>query len=141
MQEDINGDIKGEKQVRYLLAHEKTHIRHKDNLWRMLAILICCMHWFNPLAWITLRYFFADMELACDERTVRNFYEKERLDYVETLLAFTRRKTTMYAVAFGGGNVKARIKSVLAYRRFSIVALSVFIVIFAIMAIVVLSNK
>ena len=33
----------------YVIAHERTHIRKRDNLWRMIAILLTCVYWFNPL--------------------------------------------------------------------------------------------
>lgn len=130
-----------ESHLRYLVDHEKVHIRHRDNLWRLLAISICCLHWFNPLVWITLRFFFIDMELACDEKIIRKYDTRERAEYADALLTFTHKEAVMYAASFGGGNIKLRIKRVLDFRSLSIIALIMFICLFVIIAILTLSNK
>ncbi|HLO95737.1 MAG TPA: M56 family metallopeptidase [Burkholderiaceae bacterium] len=49
-----------------VLAHEAAHARRGDNAWTLLARLLACLHWFNPLAWWALRRFAQDQELACD---------------------------------------------------------------------------
>lgn len=130
-----------EEYLKHLVAHEKVHIRHRDNAWRLLAILICCLHWFNPFVWITLKYFLADMELACDEKVMRNYDTRERAEYAAALLAFTQKEPVIYAASFGGGNIKLRIKRVLDYRSLSIIALLMFCCLFIAIAILTLSNK
>ena len=54
-----------------VLAHEAVHIRQHDNAWRLLALLLCAMHWFNPLAWRAARRFRQHQELACDAAVLR----------------------------------------------------------------------
>lgn len=56
---------------RLVLAHEDVHRRRLDNLWNLLAALLCALHWFNPLAWLALRGLRADQELACDAAVMR----------------------------------------------------------------------
>ena len=34
--------------LKYVIAHEKTHIRRKDPLKKIMAFGITCLHWFNP---------------------------------------------------------------------------------------------
>ncbi|MCV2421275.1 M56 family metallopeptidase [Paucibacter sp. DJ2R-2] len=53
-----------------ILAHEGVHLSRRDNLSQLLASLLCCLHWFNPLAWWGLRRLRADQELACDARVL-----------------------------------------------------------------------
>lgn len=50
-----------------MLAHEGVHLRRQDNAWNLLALLLLCLQWFNPLAWWGRRALRDDQELACDE--------------------------------------------------------------------------
>ena len=54
-----------------ILAHESVHLRRHDNLFNLLASLLCCVHWFNPLCWLALRRWRADQELSCDAHVLR----------------------------------------------------------------------
>lgn len=49
-----------------ILAHEQMHRQRLDNLWNLVATLLCALHWWNPLAWVAQQRFRADQELACD---------------------------------------------------------------------------
>ena len=100
----------------YVEAHELVHKKRWDNLWRCVALLICCIHWFNPVVWICLRLFFADMELSCDERVIRTLDPKERKDYALALLSVAEGRD-LFVSAFGGAKVRTRISRVLTYRR------------------------
>ena len=104
-----------------IIAHENVHKRRLDNLWRMLAIPITCLHWFNPFAWIMLKAFFSDMEQSCDEAVVRKYSMEERRTYAETLLRFAEHQRIVAATAFGRLGVKTRIVNVLNYRKLTLI--------------------
>ncbi len=63
----------------YVLMHENMHIKRKDYIVKPLAYLTLCVHWFNPLVWAAYALFCQDIELATDERVIRNigFDKKE----------------------------------------------------------------
>ena len=103
----------------YVEAHELVHKRRMDNLWRCVALLICCLHWFNPIVWASLRLFFADMELSCDERVIRDLEPKERKNYALALLSVAEGRD-LFAAAFGGAALRTRISRVLTYRRLTV---------------------
>ena len=73
-------------QIRGMLLHEMAHVRRRDVLWTWLALGLCALHWFNPLAWLALRRFHADRELACDAAALRALDPGARQDYGEALL-------------------------------------------------------
>lgn len=54
-----------DKDLSFIVAHEKAHIRRADNMWRMIALLTAALHWFNPFVWLFLKRFLTDMELSC----------------------------------------------------------------------------
>lgn len=54
-----------------VLAHEITHHRHRDPLWRWLAGITLAVHWFNPLVWWLTRRLAIQAEFACDAGVLR----------------------------------------------------------------------
>lgn len=103
-----------EGSMELVIAHEQAHIRRRDNLTKPLAFLLLAVYWFNPLLWIAYILLCRDMELACDERVLR---EKSgiRKDYASALLqcSVPRHPAAVCPVAFGEVGVKQRIKSIL----------------------------
>lgn len=69
-----------------VLAHEATHARRGDNAWTLLARLLVCLHWFNPLAWWALRRFAEDQELACDAVVLQHAPARDLAHYAHALL-------------------------------------------------------
>ncbi len=127
--------------IEQVLLHERIHMRRRDNLWRMTAILTACIHWFNPFVWFFLRSFINDSELACDVRAVKTMKSEERKAYARALLAYGSGERTLFSSAFGSGIVKVRIRSVLTYRRLTIVSSICFGLMAVLMAFLLLTNQ
>jgi beta-lactamase regulating signal transducer with metallopeptidase domain len=106
--------------LEYILAHERVHIRRRDNLWRMVAIVAACIHWFNPLSWLFLKCFLEDCELSCDQAAVGGMKVEDRKHYALTLLAYSGMEKTVFSTAFGSSKVKVRIKDILSYRKLTL---------------------
>ena len=102
----------------YVLAHERFHIARRDYLVKLLAFLLLCVHWFNPLVWLAFSRMGRDMEMRCDEAVLGRTAAKRR-DYSETLLSFAvgGRFPSPGPLAFGESGVKARIRNALKWRK------------------------
>ena len=102
-----------------VLAHERAHLRRGDQLWKPLGYLILAAYWFNPLCWLAYILFCRDIEAACDEKVVRELGEGCKAAYSRALLACSvpRKLFTACPLAFGETGVKARIRSVLNYKK------------------------
>ena len=109
------------REAEMIIAHENVHKNRLDNLWRLLGIAITCLHWFNPLAWVMLKYCLKDMELSCDETVIRQYSDEERKVYAGTLLRFAQEQRTLVSTAFGQSGVKVRIVNILNYRQMTFV--------------------
>ncbi|MBQ9939931.1 MAG: M56 family metallopeptidase [Clostridia bacterium] len=112
--------------LNFILMHENAHIKRKDNFVRLCALIIVCIHWFNPLAWLLLKLLYSDIELACDESVLSKCNETERKEYAYTLLS-TAEKTNQFTASFGGSKIRIRIENILSYKKisvFSVVAFS-----------------
>lgn len=47
---------------RMIFTHELTHIKNADIVWKLLALYINVLHWYNPFAWFVK----ADVEKECE---------------------------------------------------------------------------
>lgn len=108
-----------EKELTYILAHENVHISRRDNLWRLAAFATTCLHWFNPFAWLFLKLFLEDMELACDEKVLAGLGEHEKKAYALALVECAA-DAPLFASAFGGAKLHKRVCHILSYKKISI---------------------
>ena len=74
-------------QLEDILAHELTHIRWWDVLYKWFAMAVTALHWFNPLMILLRRELDRLCELSCDEAVIRRLTPIRRRRYGETLLA------------------------------------------------------
>lgn len=102
-----------------VIAHEKAHLARRDHWWKPLGFLILTVHWFNPLCWIAYVLLCRDIELACDEKVIRQMDLDGKKQYSTALLECStgRRLVTICPLAFGEVGVKERVKNVLNYKK------------------------
>ncbi len=102
-----------------ILLHERAHLKRRDHLWKPLGFLLLSVYWFNPVLWVVYVLLCRDIELACDERVLRQQGSEIKKDYASALLRCSAPRHLVRAcpVAFGEVGVKARIKSVLNYKK------------------------
>lgn len=83
--------------------------------------------------------FFADMELACDERVIRKIGDENKNEYAKALIGYSEQKS-LFLSAFGGADTKSRVKKILSYKKLTVFSavLSISIIIFT--AVVLLTN-
>lgn len=127
----LPADISGTERS-YILKHEQTHIKRFDHVIKPFAFLVLCVHWFNPLVWLSFFLMSADMELSCDESVLKQLGGDIKKDYSSSLLSLSagRRLIGGCPLAFGEDNVKGRIKNILNYKKpaFWVVVIAVLIV-------------
>ena len=100
---------------KYVLLHERAHLKRGDNFWKPFGYLILSIYWFHPLCWAAYQLFCRDIEFACDERATRFLEDGDRAGYCKTLLdcSLERKKVDALPVAFGEVSVKKRVKTIL----------------------------
>lgn len=125
-----------DKAIPHVLAHEMAHVCRKDHILKPFGFLLLAIHWFNPLVWLGYAMLCRDVELACDERVIKELDCEGRADYSEALLGCSARGRNILPcpLAFGEVGVKGRIKSVLNYKKpaFWIVAIAVLACVFVV---------
>ncbi len=79
----------GEREA--VLTHERAHFRRGDLWYKLVILLACAVHWFNPVVWLMARRAGQDMEFACDELVVRRLGAAYRKDYAAAILKSAER--------------------------------------------------
>ena len=108
-----------------VLCHERVHLQRRDYLYKPAALVICCVHWFNPLVWLAFYLMNMDCEMSCDEKVVKLLGEESKKIYSYTLLEEAsggewkryRGGSICALLSFGEDHVKNRIRHVLDYRK------------------------
>ena len=111
-------DLRG-TDLSHVIAHEQAHIRRKDHWWKPFGFVLLAIHWFNPLMWVGYILLCRDIELACDEKVIREMDNETKADYTEALVACSvnRRRIAACPLAFGEVGVKERVKTVMNYKK------------------------
>jgi hypothetical protein len=70
----------------HVLAHELAHLVRGDLWTNWLLLFARILHWFNPVAWWTVRKMQAEREAACDELAFAALGETDRSAYAATIV-------------------------------------------------------
>lgn len=116
--------LKDEKSLNFVFLHEYIHIRRFDALLKLICAAALCLHWFNPAVWLMYIFFNRDIELSCDEVTVKKSGINEKTNYALTLIAMEERKSglTHFYSPFGKNFSQERIISVMKTKKIKIPA-------------------
>lgn len=89
---------------RMILRHELNHIKGKDVLWRWIAVLMNCIHFYNPFAYILRLEIKRMQELRCDEQVISGLDIEARGKYASLLLENSKGETgSLRSTTFFGG--------------------------------------
>jgi len=101
-------------QLRALVAHERCHVRHRDNLTAGLHMVVEALFWFYPVVWWIERRLIEERERACDEYVLQSGSNPR--DYAEGILEVCKwaKEPPLACVAgVSGGDLRRRIESIL----------------------------
>jgi len=110
-----------DSEKKYILLHEKIHLKNHDNITKLLGMFIVCVHWFNPFFWIAYRMMCSDLEMRCDEEVINLLGNEVKKSYCTSIVCRAMKQKrcrvlplTFFAQkSFGGMEVKMRIKNML----------------------------
>ena len=131
-----------QQDLAYVIAHEQAHLMRHDHWWKPLGFLLLTVYWFHPLLWVAYVLLCRDIELACDEKVIREMGEQIKKPYSNALIncSVSRKAIAACPLAFGEGDVKKRIQSVLHYQKPALWVVIAAVVLCAILAVGFLTN-
>ena len=89
----IESGAKGldDDKLRYIIAHELTHIKRHDILIKLFSLFTAAVHWLNPATRSVLRAVYEDCELSCDSRVISIYGKEISGVYMGAILDFAER--------------------------------------------------
>lgn len=122
------------EKLRFVLAHENAHAKHRDDLIAVLRSAALVLHWYNPLVWAAAYISRRDGELFADAGALRTLGEDERESYGRSLIElsagakrFAPISNTATMMSGGKKELKSRISGIAHRNRMSILAAAVVI--------------
>ena len=115
--------LESRERLEFVLAHEKTHYRHKDHIWGALRCVLLAAYWFDPLVWWAAAASRRDCELACDEAVTAAMEEARRRDYGRCLVELIPRRVPgtalLAATSMSGsaGVMQRRLKAIVTAKK------------------------
>jgi hypothetical protein len=96
----------------FILRHELTHYRRRDNVLKFVVTFAVALHWFNPAVYLLKRRINTYCEYACDEAATRGMDLSERQAYCGVLIEEALMKGERNKLCFGAsmGNAKTILK-------------------------------
>lgn len=110
------------QQLGYVLCHEWVHIKRLDVLWKLLSIIVVCLHWFNPLVWLMCILFNRDMEITCDEKVISMQKDEDaRANYAHALIDLIDTNSAFFPFykGFGKSAITERIMLIMKFKSIS----------------------
>ena len=89
----------GPRERRLVLEHELAHHRSGDLVANLFALVLVCLQWFNPLAWVAHAAFRFDQEAACDARVLDKVSAGDRADYGRAIAKAASGRALLFASA------------------------------------------
>lgn len=120
-----NFDTENTELMKYVMLHEYTHVKQFHFLWKVIAIVVLCLHWYNPCMWLMYYCFEKDIELLCDKCVIKELGEKHREGYSLALIDMAKRqqcKNMLYSNFVKRSLLKERVQAIMKFKRTSRVA-------------------
>lgn len=107
------------REWKYIIAHERHHIRRGDPIFKALGFFALSLHWFNPLVWLAFILANRDMEMSCDEAVIQKYGESVRSAYSAALLNLSTGHRLFFStpLAFGEGNTTDRVRNIAKWKK------------------------
>jgi len=93
-------DYKNSKEINNILSHELMHIKNKDIFKRYLLMIVVSVYWFNPFIWFMYLFLPRDLEIYCDECTIKNFSNDDKKKYAKMLIDLAEEKRNVLTANF-----------------------------------------
>lgn len=108
-----------EEELKYVLSHEKYHIKRRDHVVKFIGFIALSIHWFNPAVWYMFETMCMDMEMSCDEAVLKRLGDDSKKEYSSILLTLSGKSHFVSSIplAFIEGDTKMRIKNILKWKK------------------------
>lgn len=110
-----------QRQIEYILNHEEIHIRQYHIILKWMTALSVCVHWFNPIVWLSYVLVNKDIELSCDEQVLWELQDEDKKKYALLLIQLEAVKSNCFPLcnSFCRNLCEERISSIMKNKKLS----------------------
>lgn len=102
------------REMQAIEAHERCHLRRRDNLTAAIHMLIQNLFWFHPLMWWLGARLVDERERACDEAVLHAGSDpREYASSILKVCAFYAQSRLLCAAGVSGADLKERIETIM----------------------------
>ena len=106
------------EQLELVLRHELAHIQLLHSQIKSYANVAMVLHWWNPVMWVSHKYFCRDLELACDRAALNKLEPPQRREYAKTLVELGAGQQLWDApLCFGECDAELRVRAAVAWKE------------------------
>jgi len=116
-------EIQNDTNFHYVLAHEFYHIKRVDALWKLLAVTVVCVHWFNPFVWVAFVLANRDLEISCDAWVMKKFEENTKKSYASALISMAEYQNDFIPLYnyFARNTIEERVETIMKTKKITVV--------------------
>jgi beta-lactamase regulating signal transducer with metallopeptidase domain len=103
--------------LKYVILHENAHRHRLDNLKRLIALIVCSIHWFNPLVWVCFKIFREDLEIETDQKVIRLIGEENQEGYFRHVINSAQNNSILVGAGFSSNPLFRRIETQLEKKQ------------------------
>lgn len=78
--------------------HEECHRKNYDSLMKLICIVIICVHWMNPVAYLLLPLYSVTAEYFCDAYAASGCTENEKKEYLRLIIGLSIKDEPLSAI-------------------------------------------
>ena len=108
------------KELKDVADYQKCRLHRRDDRIRVIAFMICCIHWWNPGIWLAYYLMRKDADRACDMAFLYRSGIDRRMQCVQILANMQREKKEKITVSLITGcekNLSRRAERLLYYEK------------------------
>ncbi|MGN0316261.1 MAG: M56 family metallopeptidase [Fusicatenibacter sp.] len=117
--------------------HEECHRKNYDCFMKLICIVVICVHWMNPIAYLLLPLYSITAEYICDAYAIRGCTESEKKEYLQLIINLSAKDEPLSVIwksnlSGSGKLLKRRINYMMKKRKTGMVKKGVTAVICAV---------
>ncbi len=111
-----------EEDYNLAIKHEMVHYKHHDSWFKLFAVMVNSICWFNPIAYFMVNLIGEACEYACDEQVTKEMDIEDKKQYSTMILSMVCQSSPALSsnMAKNKKQLKRRFEMIMKKKRFSI---------------------
>ena len=111
-----------EEDYNLAIKHEMVHYKHHDSWFKLFAVMVNSICWFNPIAYFMVNLIGEACEYACDEQVTKEMNVEDKKQYSTMILSMVCQSSPALSsnMAKNKKQLKRRFEMIMKNKRFSI---------------------